>query len=962
MSAATYPPGRLVALRGRDWVVQPCADPELLLLKPLGGSEDEVTGLYLPLGGELPRDTRFDPPAAEDLGDFATARLLHDAARLALRNGAGPFRCLARLSFRPRSYQMVPLVMALRQEPVRLLIADDVGVGKTVEALLIVRELLERRRIRRFAVLCLPHLCEQWQAEIRAKLDIEAVVIRGSTQARLDRQVHGDTSVYEHYPFQVISIDFIKSDARRDVFIEQCPEFIVVDEAHACARPAGATAAQQQRHHLVSRIARKSQHLLLLTATPHSGKPQEFQSLLGLLKPGFETADPHTAPPAQRRELARHFVQRKRADVERWLGEDTPFPRREAFELRYELAPGLRRLFQALIGFSRRLIAPAQGSSPRQRLGYWAALGLLRGVMSSPAAGIEMLQARLSGLARREAEEQGLVPVPGIDEDDLFFNPVADSGCGPQDDHAPLQLVERVSWSGPQRRQLREFSDSLQALAGPAHDRKLLATARQLAAWLRETPPQCAVVFCRYVATAMYLGEHLAPLLRVEAPGLDLQVLTSELPDESRRQRIEAMGRSRQRVLVATDCLSEGINLQEHFTAVLHYDLPWNPNRLEQREGRVDRFGQAAPVVKTCLLYGADNPIDGVVLDVLLRKVREIQQATGISVPFPEDSLSILDTIAQALLLTPQRELSTRQGVQGQLFDARDFAQAAAAQGALERELQGCVEREQATRGAFAQHALQAQDIEADLREVDEAIGDPRAVEDFVTRALPDLLGVQVRRQGPGWRIATPNLPPALREALPGASKLGAVPVSFHSPTPSAFAYLGRNHPFVEQLCQVLMANTLQRQGPRAARAAVIRTLAVDTKTTLLLLRCRSSIEDTRHGHQLVAEEMLLWGWQGPPAQRGFLDHAAAKALLLEARPASELSPQARAAFLAHELRTLERLHEAFAEVAQAHSQRLMAAHERFSALMDPRQRQAVHPVLPLDLLGVYVLLPEAPR
>jgi hypothetical protein len=376
----------------------------------------------------------------------------------------------------------------------------------------------------------------------------------------------------------------------------------------------------------------------------------------------------------------------------------------------------------------------------------------------------------------------------------------------------------------------------------------------------------------------------------------------------------------------------------------------------------VDRFGQAAPVVKTCLLYGADNPIDGVVLDVLLRKVREIQQATGISVPFPEDSLPVLDTIAQALLLVPQRELSTRQGVQCQLFDARDFAETAAAQDALERELQGCVEREQATRGVFAQHALQARDIEADLREVDEAIGDPRAVEDFVTRALPDLLGVQVRRQGPGWRIATPNLPPSLREALPGASALGAVPVGFHSPTPAAFTYLGRNHPFVERLCQVLMAHTLQRQGPRAARAAVIRTLAVDTKTTLLLLRCRSVIEDTRHAHQLVAEEMLLWGWQGPPAQRGFLDHAAAKALLLEARPASELSPQARAAFLAHELCTLERLHEAFAEVAQAHSQRLMAAHARFSALMGPRQHQAVHPVLPLDLLGVYVLLPEAPR
>ena len=118
------------------------------------------------------------------------------------------------------------------------------------------------------------------------------------------------------------------------------------------------------------------------------------------------------------------------------------------------------------------------------------------------------------------------------------------------------------------------------------------------------------------------------------------------------------MGKAPLRVLIATDCLSEGINLQDHFTGVLHYDLPWNPNRLEQREGRVDRFGQMAPTVKACLLYGADNPIDGIVLDVLLRKVREIKRATGINVPFPEDSQSIIDTITQALLLNPERRIA----------------------------------------------------------------------------------------------------------------------------------------------------------------------------------------------------------------------------------------------------------------------------------------------------------------
>jgi SNF2 family DNA or RNA helicase len=208
-----YQPGKLVSLRGRDWVVLPSDDDDLLMVKPLGGSDEETTGIFLPIAeaSDVPRDARFDPPTAEDLGDISTARLLYDSARLAFRNGAGPFRALAKLSFRPRAYQLVPLIMALRQERVRLLVADDVGVGKTVEALLIIRELLERKKIKRFAIVCLPHLCDQWQKEIRTKLDIEAVIIRSNTQNRLDREIQGDTSVYDYYPYQIVSVDFIKS-------------------------------------------------------------------------------------------------------------------------------------------------------------------------------------------------------------------------------------------------------------------------------------------------------------------------------------------------------------------------------------------------------------------------------------------------------------------------------------------------------------------------------------------------------------------------------------------------------------------------------------------------------------------------------------------------------------------------------------------------------------------------------
>lgn len=122
MDSTLTSPGRLVSLRGREWVVLPPDDPDVLLLKPLGGSDEEITGIYQPLGfaEDEPKEAIFEKPTSKDLGAFSSARLLLESARLAFRNGAGPFRSLAKLSFRPRAYQIVPLIMALRHEPVRL--------------------------------------------------------------------------------------------------------------------------------------------------------------------------------------------------------------------------------------------------------------------------------------------------------------------------------------------------------------------------------------------------------------------------------------------------------------------------------------------------------------------------------------------------------------------------------------------------------------------------------------------------------------------------------------------------------------------------------------------------------------------------------------------------------------------------------------------------------------------------
>src|SRR6478735_6870416 len=133
----TYAIGSLVTARGRDWVVLPDTSDEMVMVRPLGGTEAEIIGIIRMLEEVAP--ATFDPPTLADRGDFRSARLLRDALRLGFRSSAGPFRSFGDLAVEPRPYQLVPLLMALRQETVRLLIADDVGIGKTIEAGLIAK-------------------------------------------------------------------------------------------------------------------------------------------------------------------------------------------------------------------------------------------------------------------------------------------------------------------------------------------------------------------------------------------------------------------------------------------------------------------------------------------------------------------------------------------------------------------------------------------------------------------------------------------------------------------------------------------------------------------------------------------------------------------------------------------------------------------------------------------------------
>lgn len=949
-----YKPGSLVTLRNRPWVVLPSEDTDLLLLKPLGGSDEEITGIFLPVAGrdEKPQTYNFIKPSVNDLGDFTSAKLLYNAARLSFRNAAGPFRCLGKLSFRPRSYQMVPLIMALKQDTTRLLIADDVGVGKTIEALLIAKELYERKEIKRFAIVCLPHLCDQWQDEMKNKFGIEAVIIRSGTATSLERQIRTHENIFRAFPFQIISIDYIKSGNKRQVFIDHCPELIMVDEAHTCAKPAGANNSQQLRYHLLHDIAKKeNQHLVLLTATPHSGKQAEFQSLLGLLKPEFEKIDVVTSSETERKEIAKHFIQRRRGDVLKWLDEETKFPERNSIDRDFEIGKTYAEVFNDILAYAREIVAQNIGDGRKQRYNYWDALALLRGVMSSPAAGISMLTKKAQKKKITDEEDD---PDTAREQEDVAESQSVMDNDYSTDDNLPLSVLgkgEEIKDSEAKR--LMGYAKRMEALYGIEQDRKAKEALILIKDFIdRGYNP---IIFCRYIQTANYLGEIFKDNLKGKNfKNLHIEVVTSELNDELRREKITEMNKSERRLLIATDCLSEGINLQEGFNALLHYDLPWNPNRLEQREGRIDRFGQQSDKVEVALLYGSNNPIDGVVLEVLLRKAREIRRSIGISVPFPENSASVMEAVTNAILLKPS--VSVKQVThQLSMFEAEEIE---AEKNRVAKAFEEAEKRETASRSIFAQNAIKANEIEADLREVDEAIGDVKAVEQFVLDSLR-FMGVQVEAKKDGYKIYTTNIPQRLRDLLSDKTE---IQISFKSPTPAGYKYIGRNHPFTEHLSQHIINSALQQATNSAARAAVLRSADVKQKTVLFQLRVRNVIAEQPSNKQIVAEEMWLWGYEGEVLQKQFIDKEAAMNLLMNVKPTQNMEDGEKAYWLNEEMAWVldeKNFRAQTDEVALERANHLVESHTRFKKLVSGNKYKVVEPVLPMDVLGVYILLPE---
>lgn len=946
-----FRPGDLVRARGREWVVLPETGQDLLRLRPLGGAEDDSTLIFLPLEPEKPRAARFDPPDPEYPGSQEAALLLRDALRLKLRAGAGPFRSFGNLNFEPRAYQLVPLLMALKQETIRILIADDVGIGKTIEAGLIAREMLDRGEIKRLTVICPPHLCEQWQQELYDKFGLESEILRTGTATRLERGLRPDESVFERYPFTVVSLDYIKADRRRSDFLRACPEFVIVDEAHTCAR--SNTSARHQRYALLDGLASRDskRHMVFLTATPHSGDDAAFHNLLGFLNRKFlefGTLPDGTERTLQRAELARYFVQRRRGDIDEWR-DSASFPTRQRREDTYRLTGDWGALFADILDYAREMVEKAAGGSIlQQRMSWWAALALLRCTSSSPEAAMAALRTRLqrAGVVSeqdeaRELDKEGLDSVlDGSSEEALSRRETVPAGT--------IESPEEV-------RLLRDLIDRARALRSLANDPKLRTVVSAVKGLVREKFKP--VVFCRFIATARYVGNELASAL--SSRSTKVLIVTGELTPEQRKERIDDLGSLEDKVtpvLVATDCLSEGINLQNHFDAVIHYDLTWNPTRHEQREGRVDRFGQASKVVRSLMLYGENNPVDGAVLKVILRKAERIKTELGVAVPIPADDSKVIETIMKAVLLASSA--SMREDLQfGLDLDLEE------AEAEIDREWN--LEQLRQSRTVFAQRRLRPDEVLPEWKKAVSVLGGPEDVARFVRRAVARL-GAPLEELHGWYRLPANHLAPTLQDRLENVGVRETTRISFRVPAPDGAEYIHRAHPLVSVLADHVSEEALDKAGSGlGARCGAVFTTAVTEQTFLYVLRLRHRLqveERLEHGGSktvkaMLAEECVAVAIKATKRPEPITDEEAFSMLSLE--PADNMVSGLKTRLIRRAIERAKGSMSVFDDLAKSRAERLLQDHRRIRDASGTKgQYFQVRPALPVDLIGVYAFQP----
>jgi superfamily II DNA or RNA helicase len=652
--------GNFVELRGRRWLVEEveAGQPSIASLSCI---DDDAQGDELRVIWDAELDARLldDNPwsylardGADDAEVFA-AFLRTIKWRTATAADRDLFQAPFRAGIRLDAYQLAPLNKALRLPRVNLLIADDVGLGKTIEAGLVLRELLLRRRIDFILVAAPPSMTLQWQDELESKFGLSFQLIDRERLADLRRLRGFAVNPWSTGSRFIISHRLLTDETYvaglRDLLGEfRARALLILDEAHHAAPASGARyAIDSQITKAVREIARRFEHRLFLTATPHNGHSNSFSALLEILDPQrFTRGVP--VEPAERDKI---MVRRLKADL-RALGES--FPECVVEPIVIDGLPAdapeldLARRLSAYEDLRERRIARLPNrQSAQARLVF---SGLQQRLLSSVAAFARTLAVHRRTLERliTDAEQAEHAAVEAAEafaraheeqaESEL---PLEEADAEAQDRADEEAAAEQASLLGARGGETADLGaelaavDEMLAIAENTKTRQD-ARARWLKSWIFDNllerdnhwNDRRLIVFTEYEDTRRWLERRLKEAIADTDRADERIAVFSGVTSVDRREAIKQVfnadpAHEPLRILICTDAAREGINLQTRCFDLVHFDLPWNPSRLEQRNGRIDRKLQPAPQV-FCRYFKYAQREEDIVLEALVRKTEVI--------------------------------------------------------------------------------------------------------------------------------------------------------------------------------------------------------------------------------------------------------------------------------------------------------------------------------------------------
>jgi len=449
-------------------------------------------------------------------------------------------------------YQMDPAIQALKEPRQRILIADAVGLGKTIECGILLSELIKRGRGKRILVLAVKSMLTQFQKELWARFTIPLVRLDSIGIQRIRRHIPSNHNPFYYYDKAIISIDTLKREAEYRTYIENAYwDVIVIDEAQNVARRGTAS----MRTKLAKLIANRSDTLIMLSATPHDGKRQSFASLMNMLNP-TAIADPNDYGPEDIRGL---FIRRFKKDIKDQVA--SSFKERTISRVFAEASPLEEEAFEVLTQLKFARLDQRRGGAMLFRT------TLEKALFSSPAACAETIRNRIRRLENTE--------------DSSYQSDIDQLGV----------LAKRVSSIDRDR-----FSKY-----------KKLVEVIQASDWTGKDTADRLVIFTERIETLRFLEKHLPADLGLKVK--QVATLYGSLSDVDQQSIVERFGREGDslRLLIASDVASEGINLHYLCHRMIHFDIPWSLMVFQQRNGRIDRYGQAETPQITYLLTQSEN-------------------------------------------------------------------------------------------------------------------------------------------------------------------------------------------------------------------------------------------------------------------------------------------------------------------------------------------------------------------